>query len=129
MVRFIIDSYAWIEYFIGSKKGEVLKNLLSESKYEFYTVECCLAEICGWGLKNNLDFEKLLKIIKANSLVIPICEKDWILAGKTRHEQRKTQNDFGLIDSVILVKQKEYSAKVVSGDLHFKELKDVLFLD
>ena len=120
MVVLIIDSYAWIEYFIGSKKGEVLKELFSESKDDFFTPECCLAEIKGWALKNNRDFEGLLKIMRANSSIMHLNEHDWIKAGGLRHEQRKLQKDFGLIDSVIVVKQKEFSAKIISGDAHVK---------
>ena len=37
----IIDSYAWIEYFIGSAKGEVLKKLFLDYKNRFLIVECC----------------------------------------------------------------------------------------
>jgi len=32
---YIIDSYAWVEYFIGSKKGEVLKKLFLDEKNYF----------------------------------------------------------------------------------------------
>ena|SRR3989338_9405973 len=125
---FIIDSYAWIEYFLGSKKGDVLKEMFLDDAKEFFTVECCLAEIRGWSLKTNKDFEKLLKIMKANSSIMHLTEQDWIKAGEIRHEQRKTQKDFGMMDAVILVKQNESSAKVISGDLHFKTLKNVIFL-
>ena len=129
MVAYIIDTYAWIEYFLGGNKGDVLKEMFLDEAKEFFTVECCLAEIRGWSLKNNKDFEMLLKIIKANSSIMHLTEQDWIKAGEERHEQRKMQKDFGLIDAVIVVKQKEYAAKVISGDLHFKALKNVIFLE
>lgn len=124
----IIDSYAWVEYFMGSQKGEVLKKLFLDEKNRFYTVECCLAEIRGWALKNNQDFNQLFKIIRANSAVLPLTEYNWIDAGKERFEQRKTQKDFGLIDTVILIKQKELNCKIITGDKHFKNIGDVIFL-
>jgi len=125
---YIIDSYAWIEYFIGSKKGNVLKKLFLDEKNTFVTAECCFAEIIGWSLKNNQDFDKLFRIIRANSHIISLTEHNWIDAGKERFEQRKTRKDFGLIDSIILVKQKEFSCKLVTGDRHFKGMKDIVFL-
>lgn len=128
-MRYIIDSYAWIEYFIGSKKGETLRELFTEEKNQFLTVECCLAEIKGWALRNGKDFEPLFKIVRANSNILSITEYDWIDSGKERFEQRKTQKDFGLIDAVILTKQKETNCKIISGDKHFKNLKNVVFLE
>lgn len=126
---YIIDSYAWIEYFLGSQKGAVLRKVFQEEKHQFLTVECCLAEIQGWALINKKDFDALFKIIRANSDITPLTEHDWIDAGKERFEQRKTQKDFGLIDATLLVKQKALRCKIISGDKHFKDLNDVVFLD
>ncbi|MBS3079806.1 PIN domain-containing protein [Candidatus Pacearchaeota archaeon] len=127
-MEYIIDSYAWIEYFLGSFKGEVLKKLFLDPKNKFFTLECCLAEINGWAIKNNNDFSNLLLIIKANSEILNLKEIDWILAGEERAKQRQNQKDFGLIDSVILVKQKEFDYKIITGDKHFKDLKKIIFL-
>ncbi len=115
---YIIDSYAWVEYFIGSSKGEILRKLFLDEKNNFLTVECCLAEIKGWALKNNKDFDSLFTIIRANSSILTLTEHNWIDSGEERFEQRKTQKDFGLIDAVILVKQKELNCKLISGDKH-----------
>ncbi|MEK7120859.1 MAG: hypothetical protein AAB840_02095 [Patescibacteria group bacterium] len=125
----ILDSYAWVEYFIGSQKGEILKKLFLDEKNRFATVECCLAEIQGWALKNKQDFDSLFRIIRANSTILPITEHDWIDTGKERFEQRKTQKDFGLIDTVILIKQKEFTSFIVTGDKHFKGKKNIIFLE
>ena len=126
---YIIDSYAWIEYFIGSKKGEVLKKLFLERKNKFFTVECCLAEIKGWCLREDQDFDKLFRIVKSNSSVLQIMEYEWINAAKEKFEQRKMQKTFGLIDAVILTKQKELNCKIISGDKHFKSLNNILFME
>ena len=126
---YIIDSYAWIEYFIGSEKGKSLKTLFLEEKNQFLTVECCLAEIKGWAIKNNQNFDKLYKIIRANSNIANITEYNWIEAAIERFEQRKSKKNFGLIDAVILIKQKELDCKIISGDRHFKDIKNVVFLE
>ena len=125
---YLIDSYAWIEYFIGSSKGSILKKLFLNENNRFFTVECCLAEIRGWAFKNNRDFNEMFKIIRANSNILSVTEYDWINCAKERFEQRKTQRDFGLIDAVILVKQKELNCVIITGDKHFKNLKNVVFL-
>jgi len=125
----VIDSYAWIEYFISSKKGEKVKRLFLDETNQFVTVECCLAEIKGWSLKYNLEFEQFFKIIRANSNIISISEHDWIHAAEEKFNQRRTQKDFGLIDAVILIKQKQLNCKVISGDKHFRNLKNTIFLE
>ena len=77
---YIIDSSAWIEYFIGSDKGEVLKRLFENKENMFMIVECCLAEIKGWCLRNNKEFDEFYPVIRANSLIIHLNEQDWIEA-------------------------------------------------
>ena len=42
---YIVDTYAWVEYLIGSKKGSILKKLREDDSNGFLTVECCLAEL------------------------------------------------------------------------------------
>lgn len=126
---YLIDSYAWVEYFLGSNKGEVLRKLFAEGKNQFLTLDCCLAEIRGWALRNNQNFSELFKVIRANSRIISATEYDWIEAGQERFLQRQSQPDFGLIDTMLLIKQKEFSCEIISGDTHFKNLKRVLFLE
>jgi len=124
-----MDSYAWVEYFLGSSKSKILRKLFLNSKNSFITIDCCLAEINGWSLKNKKDFNRLFKIIIANSNILSLTEKDWINAGEERFKQRRLQKDFGLINSVILVKQKELNCKIISGDKHFKNINGVIFLE
>ena len=126
---YIIDTYAWVEYFLGSVKGEVLKKLFEDEKHRFFTVECCLAEIKAWALQNNKDFDVLFKIVRSNSSILPLTEHNWIDAASARFEQRKERKNFGMIDAILLVKQKEYSCMIVTGDKHFKGLNETIFLE
>jgi len=124
-----MDSYAWIEYLIGSIKGETVRKLIFSEKNEFLTIECCLAEIKGWCLREGHDFNKFYQIIKANSQIVSINEHDWIESANERFTQRKKQKDFGLIDSIILTKQKELNCNLITGDKHFKSMNKVVFLE
>ena len=126
---FIVDTHAWIEYFEGSKKAEKLHHLLLNEANEFFTIECCLAEIKGWTLRKSKDVSAVLSIVRANSRVIGVNEQDWLDAAEIRFEQRKSQKNFGLIDAILLAKQKEFRFKIISGDYHFKNLKNVIFLE
>jgi hypothetical protein len=52
----------------------------------------------------------------------------WIGAAKIRFEMRKKIKNFGLIDSILVAKQQEFKCKVISGDFHFKSLKNVVYM-
>lgn len=125
---FIIDTYAWVEYFIGSKRGLKVKKLLDDVKNSFVTLECCLAELKGWCLKENVDFGKLYNVIVSNSAIVPIESDEWIKAAELRYNMRKQRKDFGLIDALILAKQKKLACKILTGDRHFKGLKNVVLI-
>lgn len=127
-VLFLADTYAWIEYLIGSERGRKVKELLKDERNIFFTLECCLAELKGWCLKENKDFKKLYDIVVSNSTIISIETSDWIRAAEIRFAMRKRIKDFGLIDSLLLAKQEKLGCKLLTGDKHFKGLNNVVFI-
>ena len=128
LLDYILDTYAWIEYFLGTKSGSVVKQLIT-SNFTLITLESSISEIYLWCLREEKDFNKVLNIIKTHSHIEPITLTNWIEAAKIREQQRKTMKDFGLMDAIILAKQQGFNAKVVTGDPHFKNQKDVMFLE
>ena len=125
---YIIDTHAWVEYFLGSKKGEKVRKLLENEKNVFATIECCLAELRGWCLREEKDFDKFYRAVRANSTIIPVLLEHWLSAAEVKFQMRKTRKGFGLIDALLLVRQKELKCHVVSGDPHFKDLPNIVFL-
>ncbi len=126
---YLIDTYAWVEYFIGSKKGERVKKIIEDENNVIFTPECCLAEIKGWAIRESMDFEELYSITRKVSDIQCILTQDWLEAAAIRSELRKTKEDFGMIDALIIAQQKRIGCKVVSGDPHFEHLKDVILID
>jgi predicted nucleic acid-binding protein len=125
---YLIDTYAWIEYFTGSKSGEKVKKIIEDEDNLILTPECCLAEIKGWAIRENVDFEELYSILRKVSNIRCILTQDWLEAATIRSELRKTKKGFGIIDALIIAQQKRVDCKVVSGDPHFEHLKDVIFV-
>ena len=125
---YIIDTHSWIEYFIGSKYGSILKKIIDNKNNKFITMECSLAELWGYCSKNNVVFSRIYNIVKKNSFVLPVLAYHWIEAAKIRFETRKKVRDFGLIDSILVSKQNELKCMIVSGDSHFKTLKNVVYI-
>ncbi len=126
---YLIDTYAWVEYFIGSDKGKKVKKILEDENNKILTPECCLAEIKGWCIRENQDFEELYSIVRKISDIQCILTQDWLEAASISSELRKTKKDFGMIDALILAQRKRFGCKVVSGDPHFKGTRDAIFID
>ena len=125
---YIIDTYAWVEYINGSDKASSLRKLLENLDNKFITLECCIAELAGFSYKKQVNFEKIYELIKRNSIILPVLTKNWIDAAKIRFELRKKIPHFGLVDSILVAKQKELSCKIISGDPHFKNLKNIIYI-
>ena len=125
---YLIDTYAWVEYFIGSDKGKVVKKVIEEEKNVIATPECVLAELKGWAIRESLNFKELYTVVRKLSDILCITTSDWLEAASIRSEIRKTLKDFGMIDALIIAQQKRLGYMVVSGDPHFENIEDIMFL-
>ncbi|MDD5617233.1 MAG: hypothetical protein PHH85_13640, partial [Candidatus Methanoperedens sp.] len=67
-------------------------------------------------------------IVRKVSDVRCILTQDWLDAATIRSEVRKTKKGLGMMDALIIAQQKRMGCKVVSGDPHFEDLKDVIFI-
>src|SRR3989344_6383910 len=112
-MTYLFDSYAWIEYFLGTNKGLKVRNIL-DADNKILTIECNISELYEWALREERDFNFILSFVESRSELIPINLIDWINAAKIKLEMRKSKKDFGLIDSLLLTKQKEFNCKVVT---------------
>jgi len=127
-MKYVIDAYAWVGYFIGSQKGRRVKKIVHDEGNSIITPECCLAELKGWCLREKRDFEKAYFIVRSNSEIDPIFTEDWLDSAEIRHEMRRKVKGFGLIDSIIVAKQRRYGCMIISGDEHFRMLKNVEYV-
>lgn len=125
---YIIDTYAWVEYLTGSEKGKKVREMLEDSRSRFITIECCLAELNGWSMKNRIDFQGVLKVVEINSEILPVSRDEWINAAIIKSEMARSIKDFGLVDALLIAKQKKLNCRIITADLHFKNLKGIEFL-
>ena len=123
---YVFDTFAWIEYFQASKKGEVVKEFLE--KHKIATPIIAIAELADSYLRIGEELGERYDFIIANSTIINLTPELCIEGAKIKKEMRKLEKDFGLIDGIIYAIAKELKAKLVSGDHHFKNAKDVVFL-
>jgi len=130
-----VDSYAWIELFLGTTKGETTKRLISEAE-EVRTPDIVLAEISRKYHREALDLQSLrarLETISSTTIVTGIDTNLAVRAGpiylelveKTKREHLSSPS---LFDAIVLATAREYGSRVVTGDEHFRSLPETIFL-
>ena len=128
-MRYVIDSYAWIEYFMGTKTGESAKAIIENSE-EKITPSICLAEVYAKTLKveNQEIAEKQKAFIKERSSLASLDESIAVESAKVQVRLKKEIDGWGLADSVVYATAIVKKAEVVTGDEHFRKLKNVVFM-
>jgi len=124
-LNYIIDTYAWIEYFSGSVVGKKAKPMIERG--ENCTPTVVLAELKRKFLdEGRNDFAQVLDFIHVHSNVLPLDEAIAINAGEIRATLKV--KGMGLVDCILLALSRIYSLKVLTGDLHFQKLPEAEFL-
>ena len=131
--RYVIDAYAWIEYFKASEYGEAAKKYV-ESKYSA-TPTIVVSEISRKlqreievGHESDEGRLKRLEFIRATSQIVDLDFEIAAEAGKIDVERKKKAKGWGLADSIVLCTARNTKAKVVTGDEHFRGLDEVIFI-
>ena len=130
-----MDSYAWIEFFIGSDKGEKVLEILSSAD-EVITPDLVLAELARKYIREGVDENTVrdrLKFIEENSIIVCIDRELSIQGAKAYVEllekaKREGKNKPSITDSILLALSRKYDAKVITGDEVFKGMDEVIFL-
>ena len=128
-MKYVIDSYAWIEYFMGTKAGEKAKPII-EGVEEKITPTICLAEVYAKTLRveDQELAEKQRVFIKEKSALAPLDEMIAVESAKVQTKTKKEIDGWGLADSIVYATGLIRKAEVVTGDEHFKKLKNVVFI-
>lgn len=128
-IEYLLDTYAWIEYFRGTNKGKIVKNLIESER--IYTSIISIAELSDKYYRENLmdEWETRYKFILSKSNILQLSLKIAQNSGPRKWDLRKTSEDIGLADAIIFETATQKELTVVSGDPHFKDFVDVLFLD
>ena len=121
--KYVIDAYAWVEYLIGSKSGEKVKDAVETENNEIFTCAVTVAEVVSKTAREGRDFEVAYDILLSNSQVVNADETVSKDAGVLHSEMRKTQKDFGLADAFVLAVARRTKSKILTGDVHFKGVK------
>ena len=125
----VLDSYAWVEYFRGTDAGRTVAEELASGLVG--TPLVVVAELRDKYVRERVpDWSKDLAYIKETTALLPEDEGIAVRAGETTNRMRaEGRRDFGLIDGIILETARALDAVLVTGDPHFRGLRDLTFLE
>ena len=113
---------------VGSKFGKKLNEVLDEPSSEVYTCAITVGEVISKVAREARDVQAAYNMLLSNSQIININEVLSKQAGLLHCEMRKTLKDFGLADAYVLATAKMLKAKVLTGDAHFKSVKEAVLI-
>lgn len=127
MNRFVIDSWAWIEYLKGSSKGLRIRKEI-ENGAELLTNSVSVAEIISKIKREGMDIEIAWSALTSLSKIVP-CDEDFSKnAGLTHAEIKKKVLNFSLGDAFVLYTARKFNAKILTGDPDFSNIKEAELL-
>ncbi len=134
-MKIVVDSYAWIELFIASKKGEEVKRLIAEAD-EAITPDIVLSEVARKYIREGVGKEAILERLAAISNtteVIPIDSSVALESGKCFQELKQSSSrrrigDPSLFDAIVLAMARLREGKVLTGDRHFQGFPEIIWL-
>lgn len=121
---YVIDSYAWVEYFRGTKEGAAAKEYIEKKSNA--TCSMTIAELAEKYRRENKDFSEDFNFIVSKSEIIDLSSDIALAAGEINFENKKKIKNWGMSDAVILATARMFNAKVVTGDEHFRNLNAVM---
>jgi predicted nucleic acid-binding protein len=126
----IFDAYAWVEYALDTPKAERVAELL-ESASEAITPASVLAELKESMLRQGIRapvMNRILTYIRSRTTVVGIDSTVAELAGEINFTQKRAIKNWGMLDSFVYATAKVRRGTVLTGDPHFKRLKDVVYI-
>jgi predicted nucleic acid-binding protein len=122
----LVDSWAWIEYFQGTVAGKKVREVIENPEQKIIVSTINIAEVYNAFLRDydESSAETARKTIRQRSYVIDVTEEIAIASAKIKHELK-----WGLGDSIIYATARREGALILTGDPHFKEIKEVIYLE
>jgi predicted nucleic acid-binding protein len=125
--KIIVDAFAWVEFFIGSERGRIVKRYIDDG-YVVITLTTTLSELKEYALRNDKDFDEILPLIRGCSEIREIDEGIGIMAGEVNYERKKVVKGWGMMDSYVLASSLVLNAGILTGDQHFRDVEDVIMI-
>ena len=121
-IGFVLDTWVWVEYWRGN--GTVRPWV--EERSPLFSSTITFAETVRYFTSQGIDPATILLClddIRARSTVIPVDEAIAISAGHLKNREVE-----GIADAIILATARAGGHQVVTGDPHFRDVEDAVYL-
>jgi predicted nucleic acid-binding protein len=126
---YVVDAYSWIDYFDGNTAGQKVKVHIENPANEIITNILNLAEISSFLKRRNTEkTEEVFNVLFSISKIYNFDSEFSKNAGLLHAEIRKRIKDFGLIDAFVLLTARKLKAKIITGDEHFRNIKETILI-
>lgn len=125
----LVDSWGWIEYFKGSAYGEKVRELIENSREKVIVSAINIAEVYNSFLRdfpypdNERRAEASREAIRQRSYIFEVDENIAVESARLKHKMK-----WGIGDSIVYATAKREGATLMTGDPHFKGVKEVVYL-
>ena len=116
------DSWAWVEYFRGSRAGQAVRAMV-EGNEVLFTPAVCLTELKAKYVSEGRDPAERLQFIKLRTSITSV---DSAVAEDAA--DLKSQHRLHTVDALVLACARKSGGDLVTGDAHFKGLAGVLMI-
>lgn len=126
----IFDAYAWVEYALDSPRAETVARVLDSSS-EAFTPASALAELKESMLRHGIRqalVRRVLTYVRSRTIVADIDAEIAEVAGEVNFQRKKKVKGWGMLDSFVLAVAMVKKGKVITGDPHFMDIGDVIYI-
>jgi predicted nucleic acid-binding protein len=122
----IIDTFAWIEYFAGTVRGERARPHIEMG--DGITPAIVVAEFTDKYVREGMNPDERLKFIRTKTMIQSLDDETAEAAGRISADRRTKAKGWGLVDSCVLATARGKGLKVVTGDEHFEGLPEAIMI-
>jgi len=122
--KYVIDTYAWVEYFKGSEEGKKAQPYIEGN--ESATSVFAVAELAEKYEKEEKELEEDLQFMMSKTKFVEVTLEIAKRAGVINANNKKKIKDWGMADAIIFATAQSIGARVVTGDQHFKDLNALM---
>ncbi len=130
---YVIDTFAWIEYLVGSRRGRAALKYIEGGKAA--TSAITLLELEKWWLREMEAGRRTVdemvqgfEFARTRTLIVDLDETLARKAGETDFLMKKKIKNWPIADSIILATAVTGGAGVVTGDPHFEHVDGTILV-
>lgn len=128
-IKYVVDAWAWIEYLVSGTEGKKVKDIVESEGNEIYINSIIMAEVISRTSREGRDIKTAFDAMTSLSVMADINNADFSReVGILHAEMKKKASGFGLADAFVLATARKLNAKVITGDAHFRNVKEAVLI-